>query len=154
MTFAPMLDIARDPRWGRIAEGAGEDPWVVTQFAIAKVRGFQGDGLPEGLASAGAVAPRLSISAPMARPLPDVTMPQRMFPNVFCMKSICHPSRRPWRCCAAIMPAFNDIAGIPMTAHIPLLRDWLRREAGFDGVIVSDYNAVAELIRHGMLRSR
>ena len=52
--------------------------------------------------------------------------------------------------CAAIMPAFNDIAGIPMTAHIPLLRDWLRREAGFDGVIVSDYNAIAELIRHGI----
>ena len=52
--------------------------------------------------------------------------------------------------CAAIMPAFNDIAGIPMTAHIPLLRDWLRREARFEGVIVSDYNAVAELLRHGI----
>ena len=56
MTFAPMLDIARDPRWGRIAEGPGEDPFVGAEFAKAKVRGFQGPGLPEGLAGAGAVA--------------------------------------------------------------------------------------------------
>ncbi|MGB7043925.1 MAG: glycoside hydrolase family 3 N-terminal domain-containing protein, partial [Methylocella sp.] len=56
VTFAPMLDIARDPRWGRIAEGPGEDPWVGAEFAKAKVRGFQGTGLPEGLAGAGAVA--------------------------------------------------------------------------------------------------
>src|ERR1700688_1831504 len=56
MTFAPMLDIARDPRWGRIAEGPGEDPWVGAEFAKAKVRGFQGNALPEGLAGAGAVA--------------------------------------------------------------------------------------------------
>ena len=48
------------------------------------------------------------------------------------------------------MPGFNDIAGIPMTAHAPLLRDWLRGQAGFDGVIISDYNAIAELIRHGV----
>ncbi|MGB6325302.1 MAG: glycoside hydrolase family 3 C-terminal domain-containing protein, partial [Methylocella sp.] len=52
--------------------------------------------------------------------------------------------------CAAIMPAFNDVAGIPMTAHVALLQDWLRRDIGFDGVIVSDYNAIAELLRHGV----
>ena len=114
ITFAPMLDIARDPRWGRIAEGAGEDPWVATQFAKAKVRGFQGDGLPEGLAVPKPLPPRPSISAPMARPLPDATMPQPMFRNVFCTKSICRPSRRPWplaapRSCrpSTISPAFR-----------------------------------------------
>ena len=151
MTFAPMLDIARDPRWGRIAEGAGEDPWVVTQFAIAKVRGFQGDGLPEGLASGGAVAATAkhfcAYGAALAgRDYASADVSERLLHEVYLPPFAAAVAAG----CAAIMPAFNDIAGIPMTAHIPLLRDWLRREAGFDGVIVSDYNAVAELIRHGI----
>ena len=81
MIFAPMLDIARDPRWGRIAEGAGEDPWSPAQFAKAKVRGFQGAACPAAWRALVPLPPRPSISAPMARPWPDATTPRPMFPN-------------------------------------------------------------------------
>jgi beta-glucosidase len=151
ITFAPMLDIARDPRWGRIAEGPGEDPWVGAQFAIAKVRGFQGADLADGLASATAVAATAkhfcAYGAALAgRDYASADVSERLLHEVYLPPFAAAVAAG----CAAIMPAFNDIAGIPMTAHIPLLRDWLRREAGFDGIIVSDYNAVAELIRHGI----
>ncbi|MGI8570210.1 MAG: glycoside hydrolase family 3 N-terminal domain-containing protein [Methylocella sp.] len=151
LTFAPMLDIARDPRWGRIAEGPGEDPWVGAEFAKAKVRGFQGAGLPEGLAGASAVAATAkhfcAYGAVLAgRDYASVDISERLLHEVYLPPFAAAVAAG----CAAIMPAFNDVAGIPMTAHVPLLRDWLRRETGFDGVIVSDYNAVAELIRHGI----
>jgi beta-glucosidase len=151
MTFAPMLDIARDPRWGRIAEGPGEDPWVAEQFAKAKVRGFQGAGLPEGLGAAGAIAATAkhfcAYGAALAgRDYASVDVSERALREVYLPPFAAAVAAG----CAAIMPAFNDIAGIPMTAHIPLLRDWLRREAGFEGVIVSDYNAIRELLHHGI----
>lgn len=151
MTFAPMLDIARDPRWGRIAEGPGEDPFVGGLFAKAKVRGFQGTGLPDGLGATSAVAATAkhfcAYGAALAgRDYASADVSERLLREVYLPPFAAAVAAG----CAAIMPAFNDIAGIPMTAHIPLLRDWLRRETGFDGVIVSDYNAVAELIRHGI----
>ncbi len=151
MTFAPMLDIARDPRWGRIAEGPGEDPWVGAEFAKAKVHGFQRAGLLEGLAGAGAVAATAkhfcaygAVQAGLEYASADVS--ERLLHEVYLPPFAAAVAAG----CAAIMPAFNDLGGIPMTAHIPLLRDWLRRDIGFDGVIVSDYNAVAELLRHGV----
>ncbi|MGH6847949.1 MAG: glycoside hydrolase family 3 N-terminal domain-containing protein [Methylocella sp.] len=151
VAFAPMLDIARDPRWGRIAEGPGEDPWVGAEFAKAKVNGFQGTGLPEGLAGAGTVAATAkhfcAYGAALAgRDYASADVSERLLHEVYLPPFAAAVAAG----CAAIMPAFNDIAGIPMTVHIPLLRDWLRREAGFDGVIVSDYNAIAELLRHGV----
>src|SRR5450631_2280526 len=151
MTFAPMLDIARDPRWGRIAEGPGEDPFVGARFAEAKVRGFQGTGLPEGLAAASAVAATAKHfcaygAAQAGRDYASADVSERLLHEVYLPPFAAAVAAG----CAAIMPAFNDIAGIPMTAHIPLLRGWLRRKTGFDGVIVSDYNAVAELLRHGI----
>jgi beta-glucosidase len=151
MTFAPMLDIARDPRWGRIAEGPGEDPWVGALFAKAKVRGFQGAGLPDGLANAMTVAATAKHlcaygAAIAGRDYASADVSERLLHEVYLPPFAAAAAAG----CAAIMPAFNDIAGIPMTAHIPLLRDWLRRTVGFDGVIVSDYNAVAELISHGI----
>jgi beta-glucosidase len=151
MVFAPMLDIARDPRWGRIAEGPGEDPFVGALFAKAKVRGFQAEGLPEGLANAGAVAATAKHfcaygAAIAGRDYASADVSERLLHEVYLPPFTAAVAAG----CAAIMPAFNDLAGIPMTAHIPLLRDWLRREAGFDGVIVSDYNAIAELTRHGI----
>ncbi|MDQ6867658.1 MAG: glycoside hydrolase family 3 C-terminal domain-containing protein [Pseudomonadota bacterium] len=151
MTFAPMLDIARDPRWGRIAEGPGEDPWVGAEFAKAKVRGFQGTGLPEGLASASAVAATAkhfcAYGAALAgRDYASADVSERFLHEVYLPPFAAAVAAG----CAAIMPAFNDLAGIPMTAHVALLRDWLRRDIGFDGVIVSDYNAIAELLRHGV----
>ncbi|MGB6699692.1 MAG: glycoside hydrolase family 3 N-terminal domain-containing protein, partial [Methylocella sp.] len=151
VTFAPMLDIARDPRWGRIAEGPGEDPWVGAEFAKAKVRGFQGTGLPEGLAGAGAVAATAkhfcAYGAALAgREYASADVSERLLHEVYLPPFAAAVAEG----CAAIMPAFNDVAGIPMTAHVALLQDWLRRDIGFDGVIVSDYNAIAELLRHGV----
>jgi beta-glucosidase len=147
ITFAPMIDVTRDPRWGRIAEGPGEDPWVACRFAEAKVRGFQGDNLKRPGSVAATAKHFCGYGAPTAgldyasadiseRSLHEVYLPP--FEAAVAVG------------CAAIMPAFNDIAGIPMTAHIPLLRGWLRDKIGFDGVIISDYNAIAELIRHGV----
>jgi beta-glucosidase len=151
MTFAPMLDIARDPRWGRIAEGPGEDPFVGAEFAKAKVRGFQGAGLREGLAGAGTVAAAAkhfcAYGAVLAgRDYASVDVSDRQLHEVYLPPFAAAVAAG----CAAIMPAFNDVAGTPMTAHVPLLRDWLRRDTGFEGVIVSDYNAMAELLRHGV----
>src|SRR6202047_2160110 len=151
VTFAPMLDIARDPRWGRIAEGPGEDPWVGAEFAKAKVRGFQGTGLAEGLAGASAVAATAkhfcAYGAALAgRDYASVDVSERLLHEAYLPPFAAAVAAG----CAAVMPAFNDVAGIPMTVHIPLLRDWLRRDIGFDGVIVSDYNAIAELLRHGV----
>jgi beta-glucosidase len=151
MTFAPMLDIARDPRWGRIAEGPGEDPGVGGEFAKAKVRGFQGTGLPEGLAGASAIAATAkhfcAYGAALAgRDYASADVSERLLHEVYLPPFAAAVAAG----CAAIMPAFNDVAGIPMTVHVALLRDWLRRDIGFDGVIVSDYNAIAELLRHGV----
>jgi beta-glucosidase len=151
MAFAPMIDIARDPRWGRIAEGPGEDPFVGAEFAKAKVRGFQGAGLHEGLAGAGTVAATAKHFCAYGAVLAG-----REYASVDVSEQLLHEVHLPPFAaavaagCAAIMPAFNDVAGTPMTAHVPLLRDWLRRDTGFEGVIVSDYNAMAELLRHGV----
>jgi beta-glucosidase len=147
MTFAPMIDVARDPRWGRVAEGPGEDPWVASRFAEAKVRGFQGSDLSAAdsvvatakhfCAYGAAIAGRDYASADISeRSLHEIYLPP--FQAAIAAG------------CAAIMPAFNDVAGIPMTVHVGLLRGWLRGQAGFDGVIVSDYNAISELLRHGV----
>ncbi|MCI0468399.1 MAG: glycoside hydrolase family 3 C-terminal domain-containing protein [Beijerinckiaceae bacterium] len=151
MTFAPMLDIARDPRWGRIAESPGEDPWAGAQFAAAKVRGFQGEGLTRGLANTGAVAATAkhfcAYGAALAgRDYASADVSLRLLHEVYLPPFAAAAAAG----CAAVMPAFNDVAGIPMTVHLPLLRGWLRGEKGFEGVIVSDYNAIAELLRHGV----
>ena len=151
MTFAPMLDITRDPRWGRIAESPGEDPWVGARFAEAKVRGFQGADLFRGLANTGAVAATAKHFCAYGAPLAGLDyasadVSERLLHEVYLPPFTAAVAAG----CAAIMPAFNDVAGIPMTAHNPLLRDCLRRDMGFEGVIVSDYNAIAELLRHGV----
>ena len=147
MTFSPMLDVARDPRWGRIAEGPGEDPWLASQIALAKVRGYQG----VELASAGtlaACAKHYCAYGPVTagRDYASVDISERTLHEVHL------PAFRAAVAAgvASVMPAFTDLAGIPLTAHRVLLREWLRERFGFEGVIVSDYNAIAELIRHGV----
>jgi len=144
LTFAPMLDIARDPRWGRIAESPGEDPYVGARFADAKVHGFQGDDLagliatPKHYVAYGASA--------AGRDYAPVDISDRTLAEVYLP---------PFKAAVdagalAVMPAFTDIAGVPMTANRALLTGILRGEWGFDGVIVSDYGAVGELVRHGI----
>ncbi len=147
LTFAPMLDVSRDPRWGRTVEGSGEDPWLAEQMAGAKVRGFQGADLaaPDALA---ACAKHFCAYAPVTagREYASVDISERTLHEVHLP-----PFEAALRSgVATIMPAFTDLAGIPMTAHTGLLRDWLRVRMGFDGVIISDYNAIRELLNHGV----
>ncbi|MGH6898759.1 MAG: glycoside hydrolase family 3 N-terminal domain-containing protein [Geminicoccaceae bacterium] len=147
LAFAPMLDVARDPRWGRIAESPGEDPWLATRFAEAKVRGLQGGDIaqPENLA---ATAKHLAAygAAIAGRDYASADISERSFNEVYLP---------PFRVAvaagvAAIMPAFMDLAGVPMTANSAVLRGVVRERWQFGGVIVSDHGAVAELIAHGL----
>jgi len=147
MTFAPMLDVARDPRWGRSVEGPGEDPWLAARFAEAKVHGFQSTDLAAGDALA-AVAKHFCAYGPVTagRDYASVDISERTVHEVHLPAFAAAVAAG----VAAVMPAFNDLAGVPMTANVALLRDWLRGRLGFDGVIVSDYNAIGELMRHGV----
>jgi len=149
-TFAPMLDIARDPRWGRVAEGNGEDPFLGAQMATAVVQGFQGNDLaaPEriiacakhyagyGSAEGGRDYDGGEISDPTLR---DVYLP-------------------PFHAAVnagigSLMSAFIDLNGIPATANRYLLTDILRGEWGFDGFVVSDWESIKELVEHGVAES-
>ena len=147
MTFAPMLDVSRDPRWGRTAEGPGEDPWLNARIAQAKVRGFQGTDLSSADSLAACAKHFVAYGAVTAgREYAAVDISERTLREVH-LPGFAAAVRAG---VATLMPAFTDLNGVPMTSHIPLLRDWLRGEMRFDGVIVSDYNAIAELIKHGV----
>jgi beta-glucosidase len=145
-TFAPMVDIARDQRWGRVAEGAGEDPWLGRQFARARVRGFQGDNLrdptrmlacPKHFAAYGAVQGGMEYNT---ADIPETTLREIHLP----------PFKAAFDAGAlSTMSSFNDIAGVPSTANHYLLTDILRTEWGFNGFVVSDYTSEEELILHG-----
>jgi beta-glucosidase len=147
MTFAPMLDVARDPRWGRIAESPGEDPLVGARMAEAKVRGFQGADLSQADALAACAKHYCAYGCVTAgRDYAPVDISDRTLHEVHMVPFAAAVSAG----AAAIMPAFTDLNGVPMTANRDLLSDWLRGRFGFDGVVISDYNAIAELIRHGI----
>ena len=147
MTFAPVLDVARDPRWGRIVESPGEDPFVASALAAAKTRGFQENDLaaPDRIA---ATAKHLcaygAVSA--GREYASADVPERTLREVYLPPFAAAVAAGT----AAVMPAFIDVAGTPMTVNAPLLKGWLRDRLGFDGVVVSDYNAVGELLVHGV----
>jgi len=141
MTFAPMCDVCRDPRWGRIVEGPGEDAFAGAALARAKVSGFQEVGLAacaKHFVGYGAVlAGREYASTDMSvRSLHEVHLPAFAAAIEDGVMSI--------------MPAFTDLGGVPMTAHRELITGWLRQERGFEGVVISDYHAIAELMRHGV----
>ena len=147
MTFAPMLDVARDPRWGRSAEGPGEDPWLGSRIAEAKVLGFQGSNLAATDSLAAVAKHYCAYGAVTAgRDYASVDISERTVREVYMPPFAAAVASG----VAAVMPAFNDLAGIPMTANRELLRGWLRERLGFKGVIVSDYNAIAELMHHGI----
>ncbi len=147
LTFAPMLDVARDPRWGRIAESPGEDPWLAARFAEAKVRGFQGQDLAAATSLAATAKHLAGYGAVTAgREYASVDVSERTFHEVYLP---------PFRAAvaagvAAIMPAFTDLAGLPMTANAAILSDLVRDRWGFAGVMISDYGAIAELVAHGV----
>lgn len=146
-TFAPMVDIARDPRWGRIAEGAGEDPWLGSQIAAARVQGFQGTEPGAVDRVLACVKHFAAYGAPIAgRDYNSVDMSQREL-----FETYLPPYEAAVKAGAAtVMTAFNDIAGVPSTANKWLLTDLLRQRWQFKGFVVSDYTAVDELIPHGV----
>ena len=147
MTFAPMVDVARDPRWGRMVEGAGEDAWLAARVAEAKVRGFQGSDLGAADAIAAVVKHYCAYGAVTAgREYASADVSERALREVHLPPFDAAIAAG----VVALMPAFIDVNGVPMTAHMSLLRERLRQRLGFDGVIVSDYNAIAELMRHGV----
>jgi beta-glucosidase len=146
-TYAPMIDIARDPRWGRVVEGSGEDAHLGSVLATARVRGFQGGDLalpdtmiatPKHFVAYGAAegGRDYNVADISERTLWEVYMP---------------PFEAAVRAGAgSVMAAFNEIAGIPMHAHRRLLTDVLRGQWGFGGILVSDYTGVMELMPHGV----
>jgi len=147
MTFAPMLDVSRDPRWGRTAEGPGEDPWLNARIGEAKVRGLQGTDLSAADTMAACAKHFVAYGGVNAgREYAEVDISERRLHEVHLPGFAAAIEAG----VATLMPAFHDLNGVPMTAHVPLMRDWLRGQMGFDGVIVSDYNAIAELIHHGV----
>jgi len=147
LTFAPMLDVSRDPRWGRIAEGPGEDPLVGERFARAKVRGFQGEDFSRFYPLAATAKHFCAGGAATAgRDYAAVDVSERALHEVYLP-----PFRAAVEAgCAAVMTAFNNVNGAPMSAQRRLLNGYLRRQLKFDGVIMSDYTAIAELVEHGV----
>jgi beta-glucosidase len=144
-TFAPMVDIARDARWGRIAEGAGEDPLLGSAMAAAYVRGFQDNGL---LACAKHYAAYGGAEA--GRDYNTVEMSERTLREIYLPPF--HAAVNAG--VATLMSAFNSLNGIPATANPHLLDEILRREWKFDGFVVCDWDAVGELIKHGVAGSK
>ncbi|WP_239617763.1 beta-glucosidase BglX [Cohnella mopanensis] len=144
--FAPMIDVTRDPRWGRIAESIGEDPYLASVYAKAWVEGAQTDDGP-GLATASCPKHFAAYGlAEAGRDYNTVDISDRMLREV-----ILPPFREAVESGAlSIMASFNEINGTPACANRYLLTTILREEWGFEGIVVSDYNAVQELITHGV----
>ena len=145
-TFAPMIDVARDPRWGRMAEGCGEDTYLTSVMGAAMVKGFQGDSLnnPTSIAA----CPKHFVgygAAEGGRDYNSTFIPERRLRNVYLP-----PFEAAAKAGAAtFMTSFNDNDGVPSTGNTFILKDVLRGEWGFDGVVVSDWASVAEMIAHG-----
>ena len=150
-TYSPMVDISRDPRWGRIAEGSGEDPFLGSAIAAAMVRGYQGDGSADCLAEPGhmmACVKHFALygASEAGRDYNTVDMSrQRMFNEYF----------EPYKAAVdagagSVMMSFNEVEGIPATANKWLMQDVLRDRWGFDGFVVSDYTGVMEMVAHGI----
>ena len=150
-TFAPMVDIARDPRWGRIAEGSGEDPFLGSAFAAARVQGFQGKSLLDRgsiLASAKHFAAYGGAEA--GRDYNTVDVSERTLREVYLPPFKAAVDAGAW----TLMSSFNEIAGVPSSANRWLLNNVLRGEWGFRGFVVSDWTAIAEIQAHGIASSR
>ncbi|WP_462264388.1 beta-glucosidase BglX [Mucilaginibacter sp.] len=145
-TFAPMVDIARDPRWGRVAEGAGEDTWLGEQIAKARVKGFQGDSYDKANTILACVKHFAAYGAAVAgRDYNTVDMSRRQL-----IETYLPPYKAGLDAGAAtFMTSFNEIDGTPSTANAWLVNDLLRKQWGFKGFVVTDYTAINEMLNHG-----
>lgn len=148
-TFAPMVDISRDARWGRSMEGAGEDPWYGSQVAKARVEGFQGTNYNDRNTVLACAKHFAAYGAAVAgKDYAEADISEHTLQQVYLP---------PFRAAVeagvgTFMNAFNEINGIPATAHKPLLRDVLKGEWGFTGFVVSDWGSVSEIAKHRMAK--
>lgn len=150
-TFAPMVDIARDPRWGRIVEGAGADPYLGARMAAAQVTGYQGDDLARSDTLLATVKHFGAYGAPIGgRDYGTADISERTLHEVYLPPF--HAASEAGA--GSMMTAFNDIGGVPSTSNEHLIDGVLRDQWGFDGLILSDWNAIAELINHGVAETR
>lgn len=146
--FAPMLDISRDARWGRVSEGGGEDPYLLSQFAKAKIEGLQNDQSSHLNYVAACLKHYVGYGAcEGGRDYNTVSMSESLLRNVYLP---------PFRAAidagaTTVMAAFNDLNGVPCTVNREMLTDKLREEFGFDGFVVSDANAIRECVAHGIV---
>lgn len=149
-TFAPMVDISRDPRWGRVMEGGGEDTYLGSQIAAARVRGIQGQKLGQPDAMLACVKHFAGYGAPMGgRDYNTVDMSERYFREFYLP---------PYRAAvdagaATVMTSFNDYDGVPATGNSFLLNQVLRKEWGFEGFVVTDYTSINEMLNHGVVEN-
>ena len=146
VAFSPMVDVAHDPRWGRVAEGAGEDPYLASLVGQAIIRGFQGKNLFDRDSVMACVKHFLGYAAAEGgRDYNTAEFSETALRNTYLppFKAAVEAG------CASLMTSFNLVNGVPSVANRPLCHDLLRQELGFDGLIISDYNAVAELLNHG-----
>ncbi|WP_413379456.1 glycoside hydrolase family 3 N-terminal domain-containing protein [Alkalihalobacillus sp. 1P02AB] len=148
VTFAPMVDLVRDPRWGRVMESTGEDPFLNAEFAKAFVRGFQGEDVSKDHHRVAACVKHFAAygAGEGGRDYNTVDMSERQLRESYlpAYKAALDEG------CEMVMTAFNTVDGIPATGNKKLMRELLRDEWGFNGVIISDWGAVKELIPHGI----
>jgi beta-glucosidase len=145
-TFAPMVDIARDPRWGRVMEGAGEDTFLASRIAYARVKGFQGRRLGDTDAVMACAKHFAAYGAATGgRDYNSVDMSERMLRETYLppFKAALDAGA------ATFMNSFNDLNGIPATGNRHLQRDILKGEWGFRGFVVSDWGSIGEMVNHG-----
>jgi beta-glucosidase len=145
-TFSPMVDVTREPRWGRVAEGFGEDPWLASRFGAAMVRGYQGPD-PSAPDRIGACAKHFVAygAAEAGKEYNTTWVPEPLLRDVYLP---------PFRACVdagvlTVMCGFNDLNGVPMSGHRWALGDVLKSELGFRGLVVSDWGSVQEMLAHG-----
>ncbi|WP_179015475.1 beta-glucosidase BglX [Paenibacillus sp. 79R4] len=148
VTFAPMADLVRDPRWGRVMESTGEDPYLNALFARAMVRGFQGEDLTHEVDRVAACVKHFAAYglAEGGRDYNTVDLSERSLREYYlpAYKAALEEG------CEMVMTSFNTIDSIPASGNRKLMRDLLRGEWGFDGVLISDWGAIGELIPHGV----
>jgi beta-glucosidase len=150
-TFAPMVDISRDPRWGRVMEGAGEDPYLGSMIAKARVKGLQGNGLGNLDAVMACVKHFAAYGAAVAgRDYNSVDMSERSLWEVYLppFKAALDAGA------ATFMNSFNELNGVPATGNIHLQRDILKGKWGFKGFVVSDWGSIAEMVPHGFAKNK
>ena len=151
VTFAPMTDLVRDARWGRVMESTGEDPYLNGLFCESMVKGFQGENLSDEYKIAACVKHFAGYGAPTAgRDYNTVEVSERTFRDFYlpAYKEAVEAGS------ALVMTSFNTINGIPASVNKWLMRDILREEMGFDGVLISDFGAIGECVNHGAAEDR